>query len=72
MVSKNVGIEQYQVSFSNGLGEMGLGELGLGELGLGEMGGHREKNSCGIARFPCGSMGFLSTLAHGNHNYDDN
>ena len=30
MVSKNVGRTiQYQMSFSNGLGEMGLGELGL-------------------------------------------
>ena len=34
-------VEQYQMSFSNGLGELGLGEMGLGELGLGEMGGHR-------------------------------
>ena len=37
MVSKTW-VEQYQMSFSNGLGEMGLGEMGLGELGLGEMG----------------------------------
>jgi len=37
MVSKTW-VEQYQMSFSNGLGEMGLGEMGLGELGLGELG----------------------------------
>jgi len=62
MVSKTW-VEQYQMSFSNGLGEMGLGELGLGE-----MGGHPGWTKSNIAAVSCTSCiilnGHISETVH--------